>query len=346
MGPMQLLLSTRQRDILRRLVAEYVASGTPVGSKTLVERAALDVSSSTVRGELAELERLGLLTHPHTSAGRIPTEDGYRAYVADLIEHEGTRPDSLPLPLGDARAEIEGALQATTEILAQLTHLLALVSAPPLEAASVRHVEVIVLQPSVVMVVVITSAGGVTTFRYVFDRPVDPGLAQWAADYLNEQLTGERLGPRTLRRVFDQPSVGPAERVFLQAVRGAFEEAADEDRRLFVGGAAALLDDVRVEEIHAYRSLLEALEQRAALLDILAERFDPRRPFARVGGELEQGGLRDVALVGASYGLRHQTLGTVSLLGPLRMDYELAIRTVRAAAHELSRFVEDVYAEE
>jgi heat-inducible transcriptional repressor len=103
---------------------------------------------------------------------------------------------------------------------------------------------------------------------------------------------------------------------------------------------------MRAEEIGAYRSLLEALEKRAALLDVLAQRLDPRRSFARVGEELEQPGLQQLALVGTTYGLAHRTLGSVSLLGPLRMDYEKALRSVRAAAVELSRFVEDVYAED
>ena len=103
---------------------------------------------------------------------------------------------------------------------------------------------------------------------------------------------------------------------------------------------------MRVDEIGAYRSLMEALEKRAALLDMLAQRLDPRRSFARVGDELEQGGLRDLALVGSTYGLAHQTLGSVSILGPLRMDYEKALRAVRSAAHELSRFVEEVYTED
>src|SRR5262249_57732950 len=131
----------------------------------------------------------------------------------------------------------------------------------------------------------------------------------------------------------------------LEAIRGAFDTVED-DRQLFVGGAAGLLDELRAEEIGAYRSLIDALEKRAALLDVLAQSFDSRRPFVRVGDELEPSGLRELALVGATYGLAHQTLGAVSLLGPLRMDYDKALRTVRAAAHELSRFVEDVYAED
>jgi heat-inducible transcriptional repressor len=343
---MTVALSDRQREILRQVVEEFVATGQPVGSKTLVERGGLPISPSTARAELAELERLGLLTHPHTSAGRVPTESGYRVYVDQLLSRPEARPTGFSLELGPARAEVEEALQATTETLSQVTRLLALVSAPPLEAATVRHVEVLALQPTVVMVVVITSTGGVSNHRYVFAEPVDPGLVQWAADYLGERLDGVRLASRALRQVFDEPGLSTRERGFLDVVRGAFERAAEEDRRLFVGGAADLLGDLRAEELGAYRSLLDALEKRAALLDMLAQSLDPRRPFVRVGDELEQSGLHDLALVGAAYGLTHQTLGAVSLLGPLRMDYEKALRSVRSAAHELSRFVEEVYAED
>lgn len=343
---MRVEVTERQGDILRRVVEEFVATGEPVGSKALVERAALGVSPSTVRHELAELERLGLLTHPHTSAGRVPTEAGYRLYVDELLARQEPRPSEFTLALDVAPSQVEEALQATTEMLSQVTRLLALVSAPPLQSATVRHVEVLLLQPSVVMVVVITSAGGVTKLRYSFSDPVDPGLTQWAADYLNERLSGARLGARTLRRVFDEPALTPGERSFLQTVRGAFEQAADEDRRLFVGGTASLLEDMRADEMGAYLHLMEALEKRAALLDIVAQRLDPRRSFARVGEELEQSGLHELALVGATYGLTHQTLGAVSLLGPLRMDYEMALRSARGAAYELSRFVEEVYAED
>jgi len=152
-------VSERQLEILARVVEEYVATSTPVGSRMLVERAGFDVSSSTVRAELAELERLGLLTHPHTSAGRVPTEAGYRVYVDGLLARQETRPSAFPLELPTAQAEVDEALQATTEVLAEVTRLLALVSAPALEAATVRHVDVLQLQPNVVVVVVITSTG-------------------------------------------------------------------------------------------------------------------------------------------------------------------------------------------
>jgi heat-inducible transcriptional repressor len=337
-------LSERQGLILSRVVEEYVATRSPVGSRRLVE-GGFGVSSSTVRAELAELERLGYLTHPHTSAGRVPTEAGYRAYVDTLLVRQEQRPAEFVLELGDERAEVDDALQATTETLSQLTRLLALVSAPPIEAATVRHVDVIQLQPNVVVVAVITSKGGVSRRVHSFASAVDPGLVTWAGDYLRERLIGIRLGSRLLGRVFDEPGLSPREATFLQALRGAFDELEDE-RQLYVGGAASLLDELRSEEIGAYRSLIDALEKRATLLALLGRSLGAQRAVVRVGDELEASGLHELAFVGASYGYANHPLGTVSLLGPLRMDYEKAIRSVRAAAHELSRLVAEVYEDE
>jgi heat-inducible transcriptional repressor len=337
-------LTERQRAILRSVVESYVETGQPVGSHTLVRWAGLAVSSSTVRSELAELEAQGLLTHPHTSAGRVPTEQGYRYYADRLLERLDPQPGGFPLDLSSVRSEVDAALQATTEMLSELTRLLAMISAPPLGTATVRHIEVLLLQPQVVMVVVITSTGSVTKRLYRFEEPVDPGLANWAGQYLNERVAGLELGSHALRRRLEDPSLGLRENAFLQSVQALFAEAlASEEQSLYVGGTAGLLEDLRGEELDAYHRLVEVLEKRAALLEVVSQALDPRWPFVRVGPELEHPAMRDLSLVGASYGLANRTLGAVTLLGPLRMDYEKALRSVRAAAHELSQFVEEVY---
>jgi heat-inducible transcriptional repressor len=292
-------LSERQRQLLFRVVEEYVATRQPVGSKTLVE----------------------------------------------LLVRKEPRPPEFPLGLAAARAEVEEALQTTTEMLSQVTRLLALVSAPALRAATVRHVDVLQLQAATVMVVTITSTGGVGKYRFMFTEPLDPGLVTWAGDYLRERLTGVRLRSHRLAKAFDEPGLSPRERAFLEAIRSAFDDVEDEPQ-LFVGGAAGLLDALRTEEIGAYRSLIDALEKRAALLDVLANSLGREGQFARVGDELLPSGLHDLALVGATYGYTNHPLGAVSLLGPLRMDYEKALRSVRAAAHELSRFVQEAYSED
>jgi heat-inducible transcriptional repressor len=340
-------LTDRQREILRRLVEEHIATGEPVGSKYLVERAGLSVSPSTVRSELAELERLGLLTHPYTSAGRVPTEEGYRLFAQGLLDRLEPRPGTLEIDLSNAGTEVESALQATTEALSQLTRLLALVSAPLPEAATVRHVEILALQPQLVVAVVITSTGGVTKRIFALSEPIDTGLVSWAAEYLNERTAGLPLGSLGLRQAFAEAGLSERERAFLELLRPAFTDAAgSEERRLFVGGAANLLGEARSEDLPAYRPLLEALEQRAALLALLGEALGREGPFVRLGVELAHPGLRHASLVGAAYGLHHRRLGAVSLLGPQRMDYEMAIRSVRVAARELSVFVEEIYAED
>jgi heat-inducible transcriptional repressor len=344
--PLKAQLTARQQEILRNVVDAYVVTGQPVGSRTLVERSRIEASPSTVRAELAELETLGLLTHPHTSAGRIPTEDGYRFYAEELLDRLEPRPAEFPLDLHTTRTEVESALQATTEMLSQVTRLLALVSAPPLDATTVVHVEVLLLQPQLVMAVVITSAGGVTKRLFQFEQPVDPGLAQWAGEYLNETVAGLQLGTTLLRRRFEDPGLAPRERAFLAALRPAFTELLSAAQRLYVGGAADLLGEVRADELDAYRSLFELVEKRVALLDVLGgSSHDLRRPFVRVGSDLDHPALREIALVGACYGLVHRALGAVSLVGPVRMDYEKALGAVRSAASELSRFVESVYDE-
>jgi heat-inducible transcriptional repressor len=336
-------LSQRQRGLLALVVEEYVASGEPVGSKHLVERGGLDVSSSTVRHELAELESRGLLTHPHTSAGRVPTERGYKLYAAELLAREDSRPGLFPLDLSELRREIDAVLEATTEMLSRITRQLALVSAPPLETTTVRHVEVLLLNPRTVMAVVITSTGGVAKRVVTFDRPVDPGLAKWAGEYLNERVAGVQLGTSRLRRQLEDPTQSSAEREFIEALKPAFTDLLRAEQRLYIGGAADVLDSAREDDLGLYRQVLVTLERRAALLEILGQALDPRRAFVRVGGELVHPALQDAALVGATYGLTNRALGAVGLLGPARMDYDKAIRSVRAAARELSRFVEEVY---
>src|SRR5579884_1955089 len=204
-------------------------------------------------------------------------------------------------------------------MLSQVTRLLALVSAPPLEATTIVHVEVLLLEPELVMVVLITSAGGVTKRTFHFEAPVDSGLAKWANEYLNEEVAGLQLGTALLRRRFDDPGLSASERAFLTALRPAFIDLVSAEQRLYVGGAADLLGEVRAEELEAYRNLFELGETTT----------EPRQPFVRVGHDLEHPALHEIALVGACYGLVHRALGAVSLIGPVRMDYEKALGALR-----------------
>ena len=192
-------ITPRQSFILRKVVEAHLELDQPVGSKWIAEQDDVPWGPSTVRAELARLEEAGLLEHPHTSAGRVPTDRGYRVYVDELLA-AGTLPvPRRPLELTTMRREVDEAMRATSEQLSQVTNLLALVTAPPIETATIRRVEVLLLQPQVAMVVVITSTGGVTKRVISYDEPVDPGLVDWAGSYLNEALGGLDVGSRMLQ---------------------------------------------------------------------------------------------------------------------------------------------------
>jgi heat-inducible transcriptional repressor len=339
------VLTERQQRILSLVVGGYLESGKPVGSAAIAEDPEVEWGPSTVRNELSVLEREGYLTHPHTSAGRVPTDSGYRFYADTLLVTGAKRtPESSVLDLTQVRREIEEALRETASTLSRMTDLLAVATAPPPSAARVHRVEVLELQPGVVMVVVIASNGAVTKRMFNFGRAVDPGLIEWASSFLNEKLSGLALGARMIGDRLDDPELGPAERLFLDEIRDAFtglsQEAADD---LYVEGAARLLSAEHAPDLPRADSLMRALERRATLLEVLRRSLDERSVFMWIGGENPSPDLRTVSVVGANYGLGYRNLGTVGVVGPLRMDYATAIASVRDAANELSRYFESVY---
>jgi heat-inducible transcriptional repressor len=338
-------LTPRQTFLLRKLVEAYRELDQPIGSKWIAEQDDVPWGPSTVRAELAKLEETGLLEHPHTSAGRVPTDRGYRIYVDEILA-EGKLPvPRKPLELSTMRREVDEAMRTTSEQLSQVTNLLALVTAPPIETATIRRVEVLLLQPQVAMVVIITSTGGVTKRIISYDVPVDPGLVDWASSYLNEALGGLDVGSRMLQSRLSGPD-GGAERDFLATLAPAFTELEDTaESTLFMDGAARLLSEHRVEELSQIGALMEVLEHRRALLGVLRESLSEPSVYLRIGSENAAPELQSLSLVAANYGLARRNLGAVSVIGPLRMDYPGAIIAVRQAAHELSRFVAEVYDE-
>jgi heat-inducible transcriptional repressor len=339
-------ISDRQRTILSTVVEAYVADGHPVASKVLAERPDMPWGPSTIRAELARLEELGLLQHPHTSAGRVPTDSGYRYYADGLLE-SGNLPATRPLgELQLSRHEVAEAMRATTEQLSQVTNLLAIVSAPPLGTTTIRRVEVLLLQPQVAMAVIITSTGGVSKRVITYEGPVDPGLVDWAHSYLNEVLPGMGLGARMIHARLKDPGLHKTERAFLATLAPAFtelEETAEDT--LYVGGAARLFSEDRLQELTQINDLMKVLERRVALLSILSSALGEPSVYLRIGEENEAPELRSLSIVAANYGVARRNLGAVSVLGPVRMDYAVAIGSVRQAAAELSRFVGEIYDE-
>jgi heat-inducible transcriptional repressor len=337
-------INDRQRFLLEKVIEAHVALGQPVGSKWLSEQSDVPWGPSTVRAELARLEDAGLLRHPHTSAGRIPTDRGYREHVDQLLEGGHLPAVARPMELEVSRREVDEAMRAATEQLSQVTNLLAIVTAPPIATSTIKHIELLALQPQLAMIVVITSTGGVTKRLIPSERPLDSGLVDWARSYLNEELGGMGVGARMIAAKLTEPSLGPAERAFLLTLMPTFTEL--EERAgdtLYVDGAARLLSEDRVQEVTQLSDLMLMLEQRVAFLTILQRALDEPRVFLRIGQENERKELKSLSIVASRYGVSNRQLGAVSVVGPVRMDYGAAIASVRAAANELSRVVGELY---
>ena len=340
------MLSERQELILRLVVEAHLHSRRPVPSKEVAERPEVEWGPSTVRAELAALEAAGYLTHPHTSAGRVPTDAGYRRYVDSMLE-SGLMPakPSAELELSRLRREVDEAMRETTVALAQVTDLVAMATAPqPSLAATIHRVEVLPLQPNKVVVIAIASTGDVTRRVFEFDRPVDRGLVEWASSYLNESLSGLGVGARMIATRLADPGLSGIEADFIATLGSTFTDFIAEDgSELYVEGASRLLSDAHLPDLPRADELMTALERRADVLRMLRSSLDERSVFFWIGGENPQPELRSVSVIGANYGLGHRNLGAVGVVGPLRMDYATAIVSVRHAARELSRYFETVY---
>ena len=339
------MLSERQELILRLVVEAHQGSGRPVPSKDVAERPEVGWGPSTVRAELAALEAAGYLTHPHTSAGRLPTDTGYRLYV-DAMVASGRFPATpgVELEISRLRREVDAAMRETTTALAQVTDLVVIATAPQRSlAATTERVGVLPLQPDKVVVIAIASTGDVTRRVFEFDHPVDPGLIEWASSYLNESLSGLGVGARMIATRLADPALGRVEAEFIATLGATFTELVAEEGELYMEGTSRLLSAAHRPDLPRTDELMTALERRADVLRMLRSSLEERSVFFLIGGENPQPALRSVSVVGANYGLAHRNLGSVGVVGPLRMDYALAITAVRQAARELSSYFETVY---
>jgi heat-inducible transcriptional repressor len=341
------VLSERQQQVLAIAVDAYLKTGTPVGSKAIAEKAGFDWGPSTVRAELAELERAGYLIQPHTSAGRIPTDAGYRRYADGLIEAAPRAPRPVAIAeggLAQARRGVEEALRETTAALAQANDLLALATAPPVSSAAIHRVEVLLLQPRVVAVVAIADNGDVAKRVFTFAEPVDPGLVEWASSFLNERLAGLVIGSSLIASRLLDPELGDREREFLGEIGTAIAELAEASpQQLYIDGAGRLLSESHAGDLPHPDGVVSALEGQVSVLSVLRAALRERSVFLCIGEENPEPALRSVSVVGAGYGLGYRNLGAVGVVGPLRMDYAKAIDSVRDAAGELSRLFATVY---
>jgi heat-inducible transcriptional repressor len=332
----------RRFAVLRAIVADYVATQEPVGSKMIVDRHNLGVSSATVRNDMAVLEEDGLIAQPHTSAGRVPTDKGYRLFVDRLAQVK-------PLSAAERRAvqsfldgaiDLDDVLRRSVRLLAQLTRQVAVVQYPTLTRSTVRHCEVVALTPARLMLVLITDSGRVD--QRVVDLGqvlTDDDVAQVRA-LVNGALTGRALAAASAA-VAELPTTGPAPlREVLTAVSTVLIQTLVEhpEERLVLGGTGNLTRSA-ADFPGSLRQVLEALEEQVVVLKLLASAQDPGTVTVRIGEENESEDLRSTSVISIGYG-PGTVVGGMGVVGPTRMDYPGSI----AAVHAVARYVGEILA--
>jgi heat-inducible transcriptional repressor len=345
------LLDLRSQAILRAVIEEYVGSAVPVGSQALVERYRLGVSSATVRNILAELEMAGLLTHPHTSAGRIPTDAGYRYYVEAMAATAAALPPVEQLMIRHQFGQVEFAsehwfrLAATT--LASVTRAAGLATPAKPQAAHLRRIDLVAINDRLASLILVFREGAIKQALVNLEDAVDQDRLSMVAAILNERLTGLTAAgvARAVDRLGDaSPEEALAQRIGERVLRTLREYDADAVEEVFSDGLLNVMQAPEFAQSDKLRRVFSALENRAYLGDLIARlsQGDDVRVF--IGHENVPEEMRDVSLVLAPYGRRGRAVGVVGVLGPTRMSYPQAIGTVRFVSGLMNELVDHLYA--
>jgi len=340
-------LGKRKAYILATVVYEYIATAEPVGSQALTQKYNLGISSATVRNEMAELEASGYLVQPHTSAGRIPSDAGYRTYVDHLMQPEELTGDDrrrIHDELGDAARELDEIIDHTTRLLGRLSNNLAFVTKPQQEAQLFKHVQLIWLSPHTGVAIVVTSLGVAAQSLFELGAEVRPDDLTRFSNALNT-----RLANRPLRDVVDSEiadaaqEAGVSEDLRSAVVAAAASARSSEQPTIASAGAQNLLDQPEFQDLRKLRSILRIVEEQKTLYQIVADAMNAETASVKIGRELGSEELADLSVVTVPYRFGAHALGMLSILGPRRMPYARLLALASGTAATLSqRLSEDL----
>lgn len=338
-------LDERKAYILATVVYEYVATAEPVASQTLTQKYNLGVSSATVRNEMAELEAGGYLVQPHTSAGRIPSDAGYRTYVDDLMQPEALTPNDrrrIRDELRDASRELDDLIDQTTRLLGRLSKSLAFVTKPQSDGQRFKHVQLISLAPRTGVAIVVTTFGVSAQSLFELKADVSPDDLTRLSSALNA-----RFADQLLSEIADADLATTVSELGLSDdLRGAVATALQSARSNNVpdvasAGAQNLLDQPEFSDVRKLRSILRIVEEQRTLYDIVADAMSAETPSVKIGHELGNEELADLSIVTVPYRFGPSATGMLSILGPRRMPYARLLALASGTAESLSRRLAD-----
>ncbi|MFT4199505.1 heat-inducible transcriptional repressor HrcA [Gordonia sp. (in: high G+C Gram-positive bacteria)] len=337
----------RRFEVLRAIVTDYVSSQEPIGSKALVEKHKLGVSSATVRNDMAVLEAEGYIAQPHTSSGRVPTDKGYRLFVDRISEIKplSSAERRAIMSVLDSSVDLDDVLRRSVKLLAELTRQVAVIQYPVLSSATVRHLEIVALTPSRLLLVVITDSGRVEQRMVALSRDISDDEVAGLRDAFSGALHGKRLAEASAAVAEVANTAPPAMSDLVIAVAAVLVETLverDEDK-LVLGGTSNLARAASdfSADLGGMDSVLEALEEQVVVLKLLANTQKTDQVTVQIGRETRSDSLRGASVVSTAYGASGTVFGSLGVLGPTRMDYPSTIASVAAVA----KYVGEVLAE-
>ncbi|MFO7952612.1 MAG: heat-inducible transcriptional repressor HrcA [Bacillota bacterium] len=340
---MTTILGERKEEILRAVVANYIKTAEPVGSRTVARAYPVGLSSATIRNEMADLEEMGYLVQPHTSAGRVPTQLGYRYYVDNLLENEQISADSELDISGslspEKMREIEQIITNSTKVLSQATNQTSLIMGPQFKKSAFHQIRILPLDEKRGLVVLITDTGFIKNKVINLQQQLSQTELHQVVSYLNQKLYGLTIDQVTTSLINELKRDLFRRLEILEQAFILLEESLKEEKqiRVFLGGTTNILNQPEFRDVNKIRRMLNLFEQEPLLFKILEDNSSEDNIVVKIGAENEFEDIKECTLITGTYRIHDKTLGTVGVLGPTRMDYGRVINVMRYLLDHLNR---------
>ncbi len=341
-------LDDRKKQILKVVTDDYIASGEPVGSRTIARRYDLGLSPATIRNEMADLEESGFLEQPHTSAGRVPSERGYRYYVDALMARKSLSEKELEVIYGELdqyHEEIESLIHQTSKILVQMTQYPGLVLSPQLQTAIFKHIQLVKLSKSTILVVIVTDTGFVENKMIELQQEISSDELDRLSVLLNQRLRDLSVRDLQLNHFMDLNSeLVFHDQLFNEAIKVLIKSLSDRNKngeRVYIEGTAKILEQQEFLDLQKLKPLMGVLEEENRLYKLLYKDVIAKSKV-KIGHENEDQVIQDCSVVTASYEIAGRAVGVIGVLGPTRMDYAKVLPIVEGTASVLSELLSQI----
>ncbi|GAB6138346.1 heat-inducible transcriptional repressor HrcA [Halanaerobaculum tunisiense] len=338
-------VTDRKKKILKAIVKEYITTAEPVGSRKLTRRYNFDVSSATIRNEMADLEEAGYLEQPHRSAGRVPSDKGYRFYVdslMDLNQLSSTQAESIKQKYDSKEQEIQGLIEDTSQLLSDLTQYTSLASSPKIQESVLEYLKLVPVADEKSLIVLVTDTGIVKDKVVDIPSTLSHNKLEKISRFLNQRLHGlplhqidEQLLQKLNQELINRLSLDTNQLRFLS--NAAFKNNFSSAGKIYLGGTTYILDQPEFSEIDKIKNVLQVLEHESALEDILGGFKSQAGLEILIGSENECEEIKDCSIVIATYSLNGRPVGKIGVLGPTRMNYPQVVGTVKFMSDFLSK---------